>query len=243
MIGDKAAAITTASADIEVPYTSCQSNWRIQLYERLLIFETTTDDDDHYDRRQRRKTYNAPVPVRLRRQLLSIADSPLRRWNEEVLSLANMLVDNQDDEQLRSTFISLVMLMLVEQPLKIPFVAAVVLVANALKSEIMGAVLERLGQELQTAIAQGQWREVKLYLRFLACMQGNLEGDGVFPLLDELFNRAADLQTASSEDASFHRVAIVSFPAANTIIDYRNRNRKDHPINDPIRHGCRTGSV
>jgi nuclear cap-binding protein subunit 1 len=167
-----------------------------------------TDDDDSYERRQRRRTDSAPVPVRLRRQLLSIADSPLRQWNEEVLSLANMLVDNQDDEQLRSTFISLVMQMLVEQPLKTPFVAAVVLVANALKSEIMGAVLERLAQELQSAIAKGQWREVKLYLRFLACLQGNLEGDGVFPLLDELFNRAADLQTASSEDASFHRLLL-----------------------------------
>lgn len=27
-----------------------------------------------------------------------------------------------------------------------------------------------------------------------------LEGEGVFPVLEELFSRAADLQTASSED-------------------------------------------
>ena len=44
---------------------------------------------------------------------------------------------------------------------------------------------------------------MKLYLKFLACLQACLEGDGVFPLLEELFSRAADLQTASSDDVSF----------------------------------------
>lgn len=43
---------------------------------------------------------------------------------------------------------------------------------------------------------------MKLVLRFLACLQGVLDGDGVFPILDELFSRAVDLQTASSEDVS-----------------------------------------
>jgi nuclear cap-binding protein subunit 1 len=46
---------------------------------------------------------------------------------------------------------------------------------------------------------------VKLYLKLLACLQGCLEGDGVFPLLEELFSRAADLQTASSDDVSIYR--------------------------------------
>lgn len=48
----------------------------------------------------------------------------------------------------------------------------------------------------------GAWREVKLLLRFLGCMQAILENDGVFPVLEELFSRAVDLQTASSEDVS-----------------------------------------
>ena len=46
----------------------------------------------------------------------------------------------------------------------------------------------------------GAWREVKLVLRFLACLQGLLDGEGVFPILEDLFSRAVDLQTASSED-------------------------------------------
>ncbi|KAJ4145446.1 hypothetical protein LMH87_004296 [Akanthomyces muscarius] len=158
------------------------------------------DDDDQYDRRPRKRHEPAPVAVRFRKQLVSIAESLLRRWADEVLSLAQMIADNYDDEHLRSIYVNLVLQMALEQPLKTPFVAAVVLVANALKPEAMEIVLERLAKDLEGAIAAGQWTEVKLYLKLLACLQRNLEGDGVFPLLEELFDRAAGLQTASSED-------------------------------------------
>ncbi|RSM05143.1 hypothetical protein CDV31_009703 [Fusarium ambrosium] len=159
------------------------------------------DDDDHYDRRQqRRRIDSAPLPVRVRRQLLGIADSPLRRWAEEVQSIAHMVADNHDDENLRNMFLDLVVQLLLEQPLKTPFVAAVVLIINTLKSEFVDDILARLAQVTQDKIAEGAWRDVKLLLKFLACLQSLLEGDGVFPLLEELFSRAADLQTASSDD-------------------------------------------
>ncbi|KAF7558999.1 hypothetical protein G7046_g5150 [Stylonectria norvegica] len=159
------------------------------------------DEDDHYDRRnQRRRTDSAPLAVRVRRQLLSIADSPLRRWHEEVQSIAHMVAENYDDENLRTVFLDLVMQLLIEQPLKTPFVAAVVLITNTLKPELVDEVLTRLAQATETKIGLGEWRDVKLYLKFLACLQSCLEGDGIFPLLEELFNRAADLQTASSDD-------------------------------------------
>jgi nuclear cap-binding protein subunit 1 len=161
------------------------------------------DDDDHYDRRyQRRRTDTAPAPVRMRRQLLALADSPLRQWSDEVQGVARIVVDNYEDEHLRNTFVELVLQLLVEQPLKTPFVAAVVLVANAHKSEIAEVVLTRAAQATETSIAKGEWREVKLYLKFLACLQSCMEGDGLFPLLEELFARAAHLQTASSDDVS-----------------------------------------
>ena len=159
------------------------------------------DDDDNYDhRQQRRKVDSAPVPVRLRRQLLGIADSPLRDWGTEVQSIARMITDNHDDQQLRDTFLDLAMQLAVEQPLKTPFVAGVVLVANATNPELGEKVLVHLSQAIDSNIAQGEWRQVKLLLKFLACLQPCLEGDGVFPLLEELFSRAADLQTASSDD-------------------------------------------
>ncbi|KAG5986495.1 hypothetical protein E4U54_005387, partial [Claviceps lovelessii] len=159
------------------------------------------DDDDHYDRRQqRRRTDSAPVPVRLRRQLLSLADSPLRRWSEEVTSIARMVTENFDDENLRTTFYDLSLQLVLEQPLKTPFVAAVVVVANTLKPELVDGVLARLAAQIEEHVGKGHWREVKLLLKFLACLQSCLEGEGVFPLLEELFMRAADLQTASSDD-------------------------------------------
>ncbi len=91
---------------------------------------------------------------------------------------------------------------IVEQPLKVPFLAAIVLLANPQKPELTTDVLSKIGQALQQRLNLGAWRDVKLYLRFLGCLQGMLEGSGVFAILEELFSRAADLQMKSSEDVS-----------------------------------------
>ena len=92
----------------------------------------------------------------------------------------------------------------IEQPLKIPFVAGVVLAANAQKPELAQEVLSKAVARLQEHLDEGAWREVKLILRLLGCLQGILEGDGVFPIFEELFSRAVDLQTASSEDVCIY---------------------------------------
>jgi nuclear cap-binding protein subunit 1 len=96
----------------------------------------------------------------------------------------------------------------VEQPFKIPFVAAVVLVINTQKPELATQVLTKTGDVAQSYIDAGEWREVKLVLRFLACMQGLFEGEGIFPILEDLFSRAVDLQTASSEDVCVPRFGV-----------------------------------
>lgn len=84
--------------------------------------------------------------------------------------------------------------------MKIPFVAATVLVANNQRSELVAEVLQKASSTLQNFINVGAWREVKLLVRFFGCLQFIFEGDGIFPLLEELFARAVDQQTASSED-------------------------------------------
>jgi nuclear cap-binding protein subunit 1 len=78
----------------------------------------------------------------------------------------------------------------------------VVLVLNPQKPEFTAEILKRIGDATQKQIETGNWREVKLFLRFLGCLQGLFEGNGVFALLEDLFSRAVDLQTASSEDVS-----------------------------------------
>ncbi|KAH9910091.1 MIF4G like-domain-containing protein [Xylariomycetidae sp. FL2044] len=158
-------------------------------------------DDDDYDRRPPRRRYDAPpLSVRIRKQLLSLAESPVRRWHEEAQSVAHVVADGWEDEELRTSFLDLVPQMVVEQPLKTPFVAAVVLVVNSLKPEILDDLLARVAAATEEKVKEGDWRDVKLYLKFLACLQNCLQGDGLFPLLEELFNRAVDLQTASSDD-------------------------------------------
>lgn len=137
----------------------------------------------------------------MRKQLLTLAESPLRRWNEEVQSIAN-LVGESDDSDLRESFVSLVLQLTLEQPLKTPFVATVVLFVNTIKPEIAGEVLARLSASTEETIREGKWRDVKLYLRLAACLQGCMEGEGVFPVLEALFARAVEQQTASSDDVS-----------------------------------------
>lgn len=86
--------------------------------------------------------------------------------------------------------------------MKIPFLTAVIIVINPRRFELVQEVLEKAVTITQQYLENGAWREVKLILRFLGCLQGVLASDGVFPVLEELFSRAVDLQTASSEDVS-----------------------------------------
>ncbi|KAL6719588.1 Nuclear cap-binding protein subunit 1 [Lecanora helva] len=157
-------------------------------------------EDDDYDRRSQRRRYEEPRHLKIRKQLLSVAESPLRRTDEEIDSIANLVVDTSDDEETRTQFLALALQLVIEQPFKIPFIGAIIVALNAHKPEIAQDVLTKIASELQENLASGAWREVKLMLRLLACLQGLLEGDGVFPILEELFSRAVDLQTASSED-------------------------------------------
>lgn len=90
-----------------------------------------------------------------------------------------------------------------EQPMKIPFVAATALFAYKSKPELGTELINKAATTLQKNIDSGSWREVKLLVRFLGCLQPLFEGEGIFPLLEELFARAVDLQTTSSEDVRF----------------------------------------
>ncbi|KZF21279.1 hypothetical protein L228DRAFT_253707 [Xylona heveae TC161] len=165
------------------------------------LFNFTRHEPDDYERRSQRRRYEEPLDVQVGRQLLTVADSALKRPEDDIVGVAKTLVQHYDDVEVRNTFLETLLQMVVEQPLKVPFLAAIVLVANPEKSVIATDVLSRTGESAQKFIDTGSWREFKLLLRFLACMQGLFEGDGIFDILEELFSRAVDLQTASSEDA------------------------------------------
>ncbi|EEP78295.1 conserved hypothetical protein [Uncinocarpus reesii 1704] len=158
-------------------------------------------EDDGGERQRPRRRYEESLSASVRRQMLTIAESPVRRVEEDVAKIAKTVCEHADDEEVKNDFRELALQLVMEQPFKTPFIAAVVLLVNAQKPELADSVLNKAGELLQSHVAAGEWREVKLVLRFFACLQGVFEGEGVFPILEELFSRAVDLQTASSDDS------------------------------------------
>jgi nuclear cap-binding protein subunit 1 len=140
------------------------------------------------------------LSVKIRKQLLSIAESPLKRVEDEVVSIAVTISENYDDEELRNNFNDLTLQLIVEQPFKIPFVAAVLLIANTKRQEVVQEILARAAERTNNAIVRGEWRDVKLYMKFLGSLQGLLDGDGVFPVLQDILTKAVDLQTENNEE-------------------------------------------
>ena len=163
-------------------------------------------DEDDYDRRPQRRRYEEPLSSKIRKQLLSIAESPLKRVEDEVIAIAKTVCDNYEDEELKNGFYELSLQLVVEQPFKIPFAAAVLLVVNTLRQDIVEEVLRRAAVNTNKAILRGEWREVKLYMKFLGSLQGLLEGEGVFPVLQDILTKAVDLQTENNEEVSVFEV-------------------------------------
>ena len=142
--------------------------------------------------------------------MLDIGEDNSRRPQDEAFNLAKLATDNADDEYVRDTFTTVIVKLVEEQAFKIPFVAAVVLYAHQEKQELAANVIAKAGEQLQEFLEKCQWKEVKLMLRFLACLSQIYQEDGVLPIFDELFNRAVDLQTASQEDVvGFELVKII----------------------------------
>lgn len=122
---------------------------------------------------------------------------------DDVIRMGNDIAANFEDDQVRGDLLDIIIQLVTEQPLKIPFVAAVILYANDKTQDITKEILSRAAKRAQSAAYEGDWRQFKLLLRFFGCLQGILEGEGVFALFHDLFNRAADLQVASEVDVSF----------------------------------------
>lgn len=67
--------------------------------------ETRFADDDEYDRHpQRRRRYEEPTQVKLRKMLLSIAESPMKLPEDEAKDIARLLGEHFEEEELKSEF-------------------------------------------------------------------------------------------------------------------------------------------
>jgi len=124
---------------------------------------------------------------------------------DEIISIAKTVCDNYEDQELRNSFYQLSLQLVVEQPFKTPFVAAVILVANVLRQEVVEEVLARAAAATNNAIVNGEWRDVKLYMKFLGSLQGILDGEGIFSVLQDILTKAVDLQTENNEEVNSSR--------------------------------------
>ncbi|KAF2669198.1 nuclear cap-binding complex, subunit NCBP1/CBP80 [Microthyrium microscopicum] len=157
------------------------------------------EDDDEERPQRKNHRYEEPIASQLRRSILAISEQPATVI-DSAKRLGKQIADNFADDQVNGPLLDTVLELICEQPLKIPHVSAVILYANDVNGAVTAEIITRSQERIQDAVHEGNWREFKLLMRFYACLQGVFEGDGVFPLFDELFDRAADQQTASPED-------------------------------------------
>lgn len=71
--------------------------------------------------------------------------------------------------------------------------AATVLVINSQHSEAGKFILDEFTRAAEAYLARGLFTGTKLILRFLGGIQGMLEGDGVYPVLHSLVDKAVAL--------------------------------------------------
>ncbi|KAI9728764.1 MAG: hypothetical protein M1828_002870 [Chrysothrix sp. TS-e1954] len=180
-------------------------------------------EDDDYDRRSVRRRYDEiPPSARIRKEILSIAESPLHKPEDDAAAIGRRIAEHSSDDIFCNHTFEFIPQLIVEQPFKIPFIAAIVRHVNLHKPELANRFMEKIADRTQASLDKGQWRSLKLLLRFLGCLQPLFEDDGVFSLLDELFNRAVDLQAASSEDAlglELAKIIMLTIPYSLTILN------------------------
>ena len=89
-------------------------------------------------------------------------------------------------------------------------------------------MLAKVVRETQDALDAGKWDEVKLLVRFLACLQGILSDDGILPILDQFFDLAADFQAANTLDATgFEVVKIILLSLPYAVASVTSINDKE----------------
>jgi hypothetical protein len=206
-----------------------------------LMGNVLEDDDDQRDykrHQQQRPRYEEPIASRIRRDIIFISElEDAAAVRDQCAGFGRDIANNFEDDQVRGPLLDTLVDMLIEQPLKIPFLAAVALYANDLNAESGREFITRASKKMAKALELGDWRDFKLLLRFHACLQGVLEGSGVFQILNQLFDWVIDLQSASAEDV---RPPLLLFENTILIISLGSRPRTSqiHPSDHPIRRRC-----
>jgi nuclear cap-binding protein subunit 1 len=160
-----------------------------------------------YVKRQTRPRYEEPIASKIRRDIIFIGEESLSSSPaDHCAAFGRDIASNFEDDQVSGNLLDTLVAMICEQPLKIPFIAAVALYANDLNPAVSKELIARTSKKMTYALELGDWRDFKVLLRFHACLQDILEGPGVFTILNQLFDWVIDLQSSSAEDVSSLRL-------------------------------------
>ncbi|ODV90302.1 hypothetical protein CANCADRAFT_2032 [Tortispora caseinolytica NRRL Y-17796] len=146
---------------------------------------------DNYDNN---RTFNRPkrpvwkqAQIRFRRGLATIGDDT----DEDVYDHISRVVQNIPKDmflpEIELSNKKYVFVLCKEQSFKIPLVATTIMSAAAIEPKVGQAILEELNQSIKDALQGSLWNDLKLYLRFAACLQpGLLDSDSLLSFVDKL---------------------------------------------------------
>ncbi|RPA78291.1 hypothetical protein BJ508DRAFT_416621 [Ascobolus immersus RN42] len=184
-------------------------------------------DEDDFEPRYSRPRYEETLFSRIRKETLTLAETPLVKTEDAISTVAKNVTDNYEDEEVRRGFMDLVSQLVIEQPFKIPFVACVVMLINSTTPELATMILEEMAKEAAQDLEKGELTSFKLRLRFFGCLQGILEGEGVFPTLNNVVEKARILQENGELEISLElvKIALINLPyiMASPAIDQREK--------------------
>ncbi|KAG5440036.1 hypothetical protein PCK2_000644, partial [Pneumocystis canis] len=130
------------------------------------------------------------VLSRLRKHILSLGEPIL---NENIESVAQILIIDFTDETLHNGILSTFRDYVIELPMKIPFLATVVSLASTKEASIGKCTIEYMANAAQAFIDSGEWRKFKLVLRFLVYATSMIDGDGIMHVLNGLTQRIFEI--------------------------------------------------
>lgn len=199
------------------------------------------DNDDRHHRGpppQRQRRHYDPPGTRLRKKLSAFLDSGFHTPEQEINDIGSLVLQHSSDEYVRDTFGDILISVAIEQPCKTLFLAGLLMSVNRSEPTLVKEVVEKVAVVVTRDVRAGKWREVKLGLKLLACCQGVFEGDGVIGLLEELFQRTIDLQSANPEEVSWSMSTdVLCEETDKLVIDGRTGVGQDYSTYHSLHYG------
>ncbi|OLL22271.1 Nuclear cap-binding protein subunit 1 [Neolecta irregularis DAH-3] len=194
--------------------SSFEKNRWVNIVPQENAIEANNDDDgrDRDSYRRPRISHAEETLKRIKRDFMCIADPRNKvRLDDDIAYVAKALAGDFSQNDIKAGFLSHLRSCVLEHPYKTPHFAAVIALANSREESIGKEILEYLIIATQAYLEQGQWRNVKLMLRFLACLSCMIEGEGIIEILEGLVS-AVESSTTDGYADELSRIVLLTLP-------------------------------